>query len=132
MCFVDLRKAYDSVDRDLLWGVLTRSAVPTKMLTIVRGFHEGTRARGHTGDGEHSEWFDVTQGLRHGCVLSPLLFNVFFAAALHVVLVRFNKDEAMLRGLVQLNDAESSRNRAAGAGAVGMRAKGRMGHVVRR
>ena len=38
-------------------------------------------------------------------MLSPLLFDVFFAAALHVVLVRFSKDEDIVRGLVQLNDA---------------------------
>ena len=30
---------------------------------------------------------------------------MFFAAALHVVLVRFTKDEAIVRDLVQLNDA---------------------------
>ena len=92
-----LLKAYDSVDRDLLCGVLTRSGVPTKMLTTVRNFQEGMRVlRVRTDDNEHSGWFDVTQGLRQGCVLSPLLFNVFFAAALHVVLivVRLSKDGA--------------------------------------
>ncbi|MEP5378883.1 MAG: reverse transcriptase domain-containing protein, partial [Hyphomicrobiales bacterium] len=38
MCFIDLQKAYDSVDRELLWEVLTRLGVPTKMLTIIRNF----------------------------------------------------------------------------------------------
>ncbi|MEP5351923.1 MAG: reverse transcriptase domain-containing protein, partial [Luteolibacter sp.] len=105
LCFIDLQKAYDSVDRELLWEVLTRFGVPTKMLRIIRNFHDGMRARVRTDDGEHSEWFDVTQGLRQGCVLSPLLFNVFFAAALHVVLVRFSHDEAIVGDLVQLSDA---------------------------
>ena len=91
VCFIDLQKAYDSVDRELLWKVLTRFGVPIKMLRIIRNFHDGMQVRVRTDDGEHSEWFDVTQALRQGCVLSPILFNVFFPAALHVVLVRFGR-----------------------------------------
>ena len=78
MCFIDLQKAYDSVDRELLWVVRARFGVPEKMLTVIRQFHEGMRARVRTDD-EHSEWFDVTRGLRQECVLSPLLFNIFAA-----------------------------------------------------
>ena len=82
MCFIDLlQKAYDSGDRELLlWVVLARFGVPEKMLTVIRQFHEGRRARVRTDGGEHPEWFDVTQGLRQGCVLLPLLLNIFFAA----------------------------------------------------
>ena len=74
------------------------------MLTVIRQFHEGRRARVCTDDGEHSEWFDVTQGLRQECVLSPLLFNVFFAEAIHVVLVRFGEDPDILRDLLHLEE----------------------------
>ena len=57
-----------------------------------------------TDDGEQSEkWFDVTQRLRQGCVLSPLLFGIFFAATIHV-LVRFNEDPDILRDLVHLEE----------------------------
>ena len=78
MCFIDLQKAYDSVDRELLWVVLARFGVPEKMLTIIRQFHEGMRAHVRADDGEQSKLFDVTQGLRQGYVLSPLLFQCFF------------------------------------------------------
>ena len=51
MCFIDLQKAYDSVDRELLCVVLARFGVPEKMLTVIRQFHEGMRARVRTDDG---------------------------------------------------------------------------------
>ena len=84
--------------------MLARVGVPQKMLTVIRQFHEGMRALICTDDGEHSEWFDVTQGLRQECVLSPLLFNVFFAEAIHVVLVRFGEDPDILRDLLHLEE----------------------------
>ena len=62
MCFIDLQKAYDSVDRELLWEVLTRLGVPTKMRTVIRNFHEGMRARVRADDGEHSDWFMSPRG----------------------------------------------------------------------
>ena len=57
------------------------------------------RARVRTDDGEHSQWFDVTQGLRQRCVLSPLLINVF-AAVTHAVLISFSEDPDTLRDLI--------------------------------
>ena len=97
MCFIDLQKAYDAVDRELLWVVPTRFGVPEKMSTVIRQFHEGMQARVRTDDGEHLEWFDVTQALRKGCVLSPLLFNIFFGAVIHAVVVRFGVDPDIVR-----------------------------------
>ena len=73
------------------------------MLRIVRNFRDGMGDRVRT-DSTHSECNDFTRGLRQGCVLSPLLCNVFFAAALRVVLVRFSQDEDIVRDLVQLSD----------------------------
>ena len=32
---IDLQKAYDSVDRELLWKLLTRLGAPAKMLAVV-------------------------------------------------------------------------------------------------
>ncbi|CAM9644499.1 unnamed protein product, partial [Sphacelaria rigidula] len=40
--------------------------------------------------GETSEWFNLNQGLRQRCVLSPGLFNIFFAAVLTVTFDRFS------------------------------------------
>ena len=37
-------------------------------------------------------------------MLSPLLFNVFFAAVIHAMLVRFSEDPGILRDLVHLEE----------------------------
>ena len=105
MCFVDLQKAYDSVDRELLlWKVLARAGVPEEMIAVIRQFHDGMQAQVRMDDGELSDWFEVTRGLRQGCVLSPLLFNIFFAAAIEIVLVRFSEDDTILKDLVYLEE----------------------------
>ena len=74
------------------------------MIEVIRQFHDGMRACVRSDNGRCSEWFEVAQGLRQGCVLSPLLFNVFFAAILLVVLERFSKDAGILADLIHLQE----------------------------
>ena len=107
LCFIDLQKAYDSVDRTLLRQVLARFGTPPQMVEVIRQFHDGMRACVRRDDSRSSEWFKVAQGLRQGCVLSPLLFNIFFAAILRVVLERFSKDVGILADLVYLREQSS-------------------------
>ena len=61
MCFVNFQKAYDSVDRELLWKVLARSDVPEEMIAVIRHFHDGMQAQVRMDDEELSDWFEVTQ-----------------------------------------------------------------------
>ena len=110
ICFIDLAKAYDSVDRVLLREVLTRFGVTPWMIKSIRTFHDGMRARVQLDDGDFSEWFNVCQGLRQGCVVSPLLFNIFFAAVIIVVLQRFADDPLIVSDLVYLDDAPKGEN----------------------
>ena len=56
------------------------------VIEVIRIFHDGMRARVQLNDGDFLAWFNVCQGLRQGCVPSPLLFNISFAAVIIVVL----------------------------------------------
>ena len=45
VCFIDLTKSYDSVDRTLLWTALARFSVPHNIISVIRQFHDdGMRA----------------------------------------------------------------------------------------
>ena len=108
MCNIDLQKAYDTIDRSLLWQVLTCIGVPPQVIAVTRQFHDGMRAYVRPDDGVRSDWFEVEQGLRQGGVSSPLLFNIFFAAVLNVVLQRFSEEPAILAELVHLKEPSTS------------------------
>ena len=105
--FIDLQKAYDSVDRTLLWQVLARFGTPPQMIEVIHQFHDWMRACVRRDDSRCSGWFEVAQGLRQGCVFSPLLFNVFFAAILLVVPERSRKDAGILTDLIHLQEQPS-------------------------
>ena len=102
MCFVDLQKAYDSVDHSLLWKVLARYGIPAKLISIIRQFHDRMRACVRLDSGETSASFAVEQGLRQGCVIAPDLFNIFFVAVLTVAFDRFSIDKAVLDDFVRV------------------------------
>ena len=61
VCFVDFQKAYDAVDRTLLWQVLTRIGVPPHIIAVIRQFHDGMRACVRSDDGVCSDWFVMKQ-----------------------------------------------------------------------
>ena len=70
-CFIELTKAYDPVDRTLLWKVLTRFAVPLQMISVIRQFHDGMRACVRLDDGQCSDWFPWNRVFAKGACLRP-------------------------------------------------------------
>ena len=80
--FVDLTKAFDSVNRNLLWRLLSKIGCPCNLVNIIRSFHDDMSAS-VIDSGASSKSLAVTNGVKQGCVLAPLLFNIFFSVMLH-------------------------------------------------
>ena len=81
MSFVDLTKAFDTVSHEGLWKIMAKFGCPTKFIAMVRQFHYGMLARVQN-DGEFSDLFPVTNGVKQGCVLAKTLFSMLFSAML--------------------------------------------------
>ena len=75
-CFLDLKGAYDRVQRPLLWQALQRLGVHGEMLGALQSLYANStvamRVGGKTGLSVPSE-----TGVRQGCPLSPTLFGLF-------------------------------------------------------
>jgi hypothetical protein len=74
--YIDLTKAYDSIDRWALWKVLRLYKVHSKLIALLEDLHTGTTAAVRL-DGRVGPAFDVKAGVRQGCVVAPMLFNIF-------------------------------------------------------
>ena len=76
LCFVDLIKAYNSVDRAALIAVLRSYGIPNQLVNLVGELYTGTKCYVRTAE-VTSEAFEVKTGVSQGFILSPLLFNCF-------------------------------------------------------
>ena len=81
MTFVDLTKAIDTVSRDGLWKTMAKFGCPHRFIAMVRQFHDCMQARVQN-DGEYSEPFPVTNGVKQVSVIAPTLFSMMFSAML--------------------------------------------------
>ena len=75
-CFLDLKSAYDRVNRALLWEVLRRLGIGGRMLAAVQSLYAGCTVAMKIGDRVGRSLPSVT-GLKQGCPLSPTLFGLF-------------------------------------------------------
>ena len=75
-CFIDMAKAFDSVNHTLLWNSLINLGIEGKILKIIRNMYSNIEACVSL-DGHHTEWFGIHGGVRQGDNLAPTLFTVF-------------------------------------------------------
>lgn len=73
--FVDFEKAFDRVKRGEICKALANKGIPSKTIRVIKALY--SRAS--------SEEFDVRNGVRQGCILSPLVFKTVLDKALREI-----------------------------------------------
>ena len=76
-CFIDYAKAFDCVDLNKLWKILTEMGIPDHLTCLLRNLYAGQEATVRIGHGT-TDWFQIGKGVRQGCILSLCLF-IFYA-----------------------------------------------------
>ncbi len=78
LAFLDLKKAYDLVDRSLLWQRLRKVGLSEDLVLLLKSLYRDTWTRVQFGS-TISDPVLVESGVKQGCPLSPTLFNIFIS-----------------------------------------------------
>ena len=79
MAFVDLTKAFDTVNQDILWNIQRRFGSSPTFIAILQQFHTGMCAQVVMAGSQFSS-FPVEAGVKQGCVLAPIIFSLLLVA----------------------------------------------------
>ena len=75
-CFVDFRKAFDSIPRERMWQVLHERGLTGQAISALKSTYEKDKACVLTQEGL-TESFPCSIGVKQGCPASPLLFGLY-------------------------------------------------------
>ena len=78
LAFLDVTKAYDSVNREILWSKLAKMGIKGHFLKMLKAMYQGDSVDTVV-NGLASRPIFLKRGLRQGCALSPLLFNLYIS-----------------------------------------------------
>jgi len=79
--FVDLTKAFDTVNRDALWKVLLKFGCTPAFVDKLRQLHRSVKARVNF-NCQLSDQIDVDNGVKQGDIPAPTLFSLYLTAVL--------------------------------------------------
>ena len=74
--FTDYAKAFDCVDHNKVWKILTEMGIQDHLTCLLRNLYTGQEATARTGHGT-TDWFQIGERVCQGCILSPCLFNLY-------------------------------------------------------
>jgi hypothetical protein len=77
-CFVDFKSAFDTVWRNGFLYELLKAGVGSNFFSLLSNIYSNTKYAIKMSDGL-SEEFNSNVGIKQGCVLSPILFNIFLS-----------------------------------------------------
>ncbi|KAJ4447189.1 hypothetical protein ANN_09190 [Periplaneta americana] len=76
LAFIDYEIVFDSVDRNKPFQILADDSVPNTIIRTIYELYNHNTIKITIGS-EHTEWRPINCGVRQGCPLSPLLFNIY-------------------------------------------------------
>ena len=83
--FVDFQRAFDSIDRQCIGGVLSAYNVPPRLTQAITAMYDNTSASVLTADGETGV-FNTSSGVLQGDTLAPFLFILLLDWVLRVAI----------------------------------------------
>ena len=75
LCALDFSKAFDCVDRDFMLKMLEYLGIDTSTISLIKTFYADTKSIIDF-NSEFSEVLEISRGVRQGCPLCALLFNL--------------------------------------------------------
>ncbi|KAH9252885.1 hypothetical protein BASA81_009188 [Batrachochytrium salamandrivorans] len=105
--FIDIRKAFDTVPVGALLWKLQNMGFPRRTLAFLKALYTSSSARARAGS-LLSDPFPIQRGVRQGCPLSGLLFNLFINDILDgvapITVPGLPRDTNPIRGLMYADD----------------------------
>ena len=75
-CFVDFKKAFDSVWHEGLFFKLLENKIDGSFFRLIKSLYANSKCAVKLSK-SRTEFFSYSRGVRQGCVLSPILFNLY-------------------------------------------------------
>ena len=76
VAFIDMEKAYDRVNRNKLFEVMRGYGVQKILVDVIERIYSGSMVKFEL-ESIMTAWHNSDSGVRQGCPLSPLLFNIY-------------------------------------------------------